>query len=228
MRLSWSAMMPPSSGFQSPRSLSMRFHVEELEAEVRGDELCDDSIDLRLCDVGRMGDRDKFLLSSSKRAALRGLLREGLLDSRIAQMVVTCHMPMPWILTKPGPGMVAGSAGVSIAFHALFSSFLEREETQQALADKDGLPVHSWLAVLVRRGAGDGRHVLDADHGRGPARLGPTDDATAVTAAQLRDLVERLIAAGQWQPGEPDIVIVTDAGYDVTRLAWVLRDLPVE
>jgi hypothetical protein len=67
-----------------------------------------------------------------------------------------------------------------------------------------------------------GAQILDA------VRLGPADDATAVTAAQLRDLVERLITAGQWQPGEPDIVIVTDAGYDVTRLAWVLRDLPVE
>lgn len=64
--------------------------------------------------------------------------------------------------------------------------------------------------------------ILDA------ARLGPADDATAVTAAQLRDVVERLITAGQWQPGEPDIVIVTDTGYDVTRLAWVLRDLPVD
>lgn len=29
-------------------------------------------------------------------------------------------------------------------------------------------------------------------------------------------------------PGGPDIVIVSDADYDVTRLAWVLRDLPVE
>ncbi|WP_259294618.1 transposase [Streptomyces canus] len=27
---------------------------------------------------------------------------------------------------------------------------------------------------------------------------------------------------------DPHIVIVSDAGYDVTRLAWVLRDLPVE
>ncbi|MFD9516239.1 transposase [Streptomyces sp. NPDC059979] len=30
------------------------------------------------------------------------------------------------------------------------------------------------------------------------------------------------------RPGDPAIVIVSDAGYDVTRLAWVLRDLPVE
>ncbi len=59
-------------------------------------------------------------------------------------------------------------------------------------------------------------------------RLVAADDTTAVTAAQLRSVVERLIAAGQWRAGDPHIVIVSDAGYDVTRLAWVLRDLPVE
>ncbi|MFD8221114.1 transposase [Streptomyces sp. NPDC059697] len=45
---------------------------------------------------------------------------------------------------------------------------------------------------------------------------------------QLRGVVERLNTTGQWQSGDPDIVIVTDAGYDVTRLAWILQDLPVE
>ena len=64
--------------------------------------------------------------------------------------------------------------------------------------------------------------VLDA------VRLGPTDDATAVTAEQLRAVVGRLIAAGHWRPGDADILIVCDAGYDVTRLAFVLADLPVE
>jgi hypothetical protein len=59
-------------------------------------------------------------------------------------------------------------------------------------------------------------------------RLGPADDATEVTAAQLRDVVTRIIAAGQWKPGDPDILAVFDAGYDLTRLAWLLRDLPVE
>nr|WP_238546009.1 transposase [Streptomyces clavuligerus] len=58
--------------------------------------------------------------------------------------------------------------------------------------------------------------------------VGPTDDAAAVTAGQLRAVVGRLIAAGQWQPGDRDILVVMDAGYDVMRLAWVLRDLPVE
>jgi hypothetical protein len=59
-------------------------------------------------------------------------------------------------------------------------------------------------------------------------RLGPVDDATAVTADQLRAVLDRLITAGHWQPGDPDIVIVADTGYDITRLAHVLADLPVE
>jgi hypothetical protein len=57
--------------------------------------------------------------------------------------------------------------------------------------------------------------------------LGPAEDATAVTATQLRAVVDRLIAAGHWRPGDPEILIVADAGYDITRLAFVLADLPV-
>jgi DDE superfamily endonuclease len=59
-------------------------------------------------------------------------------------------------------------------------------------------------------------------------RLAPGDDAATVTAAQLRDLLVRLIAAGQWQPADPDILVIADAGYDGPRLAWLLRDLPVQ
>ena len=59
-------------------------------------------------------------------------------------------------------------------------------------------------------------------------RLGPADDATEVTAAQLRQVAERIIAAGHWRDGDPDILVIFDAGYDLTRLAWLLRDLPVE
>ena len=64
--------------------------------------------------------------------------------------------------------------------------------------------------------------VLDA------VRLGPDDDETEVTAAQVRDVVTRLIAAGHWHEGDPAILVVFDAGYDVTRLAWLLADVPVE
>jgi hypothetical protein len=48
--------------------------------------------------------------------------------------------------------------------------------------------------------------VLDA------IRLGPADDATAVTAAQLRETVDRLRQAGHWRAGDPDIWIVLDSG----------------
>ena len=64
--------------------------------------------------------------------------------------------------------------------------------------------------------------VLDA------VRLRPDDDETEVTAGQVRDVITRLIEAGHWREGDPAILIVLDAGYDVTRLAWLLAGLPVE
>lgn len=80
---------------------------------------------------------------------------------------------------------------------------------------------YSFVAVL-EPGRTSWTQVLDV------VRLAPADDATEVTAGQLRDVVERLIAAGQWKPGDPPMWIVCDCGYDVTRLAYVLADLPVQ
>jgi DDE superfamily endonuclease len=80
---------------------------------------------------------------------------------------------------------------------------------------------YSFVAAL-EPGRTSWTALLDA------VRLGPADDATTVTADQLRAVVDRLITAGRWQHGDPDILIVTDAGYDITRLAFVLADLPVE
>jgi hypothetical protein len=64
--------------------------------------------------------------------------------------------------------------------------------------------------------------VLDA------VRLGPDDDEAEVTAAQVREVAARLIEAGHWDDGDPAILVIFDAGYDVTRLALLLKDLPVE
>src|SRR5258706_9086071 len=64
--------------------------------------------------------------------------------------------------------------------------------------------------------------VLDA------VRLGPHDDETAVTAAQVRGVVGRLTEAGHWREGDPGILVVFDAGYDIARLAYLLAGLPVE
>jgi DDE superfamily endonuclease len=59
-------------------------------------------------------------------------------------------------------------------------------------------------------------------------RLGPDDDLTEITAAQVRDLIGRLIEAGQYSPGDPPVLIVLDSGYDLPRLSWLLSDLPVQ
>ena len=59
-------------------------------------------------------------------------------------------------------------------------------------------------------------------------RLGPADDATEVTAAQVRKVIGQLAGAGHWRDGDPDILVVFDSGYDLTRLAWLLAGLPVE
>jgi DDE superfamily endonuclease len=64
--------------------------------------------------------------------------------------------------------------------------------------------------------------VLDA------VRLGPGDDAAEVTAAQVREVITRLIGAGHWHAGDPAILVIFDAGYDTPRLSFLLSDLPVQ
>src|SRR5512142_1484642 len=64
--------------------------------------------------------------------------------------------------------------------------------------------------------------VLDA------IRLGPDDDEIAVTAAQVRDVIARLITAGHWREGDPAILVIFDAGYDIPRLSFLLADLPAQ
>ena len=64
--------------------------------------------------------------------------------------------------------------------------------------------------------------VLDA------VRLGPDDDEAEVTAAQVREVITRLIAAGHWREGDLPVLVIFDAGYDPMRLAHQLADLPVE
>jgi hypothetical protein len=80
---------------------------------------------------------------------------------------------------------------------------------------------YSFVAAL-EPGRSSWTALLDA------VRLSPHDDVTAVTAEQVREVVERLRQAGHWCEGDPDILVVFDAGYDVTRLAFLLSDLPVQ
>jgi DDE superfamily endonuclease len=85
-------------------------------------------------------------------------------------------------------------------------------------------PVPGWpYSFVAALGPGRSSWTLPLD----VARLGPDDDECLVTAAQLRDVVTRLTAAGQWEPGDPEIIIAADAGYNATRLALLLDGLPV-
>jgi len=78
------------------------------------------------------------------------------------------------------------------------------------------------LVAALESGPTSWTALLDA------RRLHPAEDTTAVTAAQLRAVLARLRTAGHWSPGDPPMLVVLDAGYDVCRLAFLLADLPVE
>lgn len=79
---------------------------------------------------------------------------------------------------------------------------------------------YSFVAVL-EPGRTSWTAMLDV------VRLGPLDDLTQVTAEQVRQVVDRLRQAGQWAEGDPPILVVFDAGYDIVRLAWLLTGVPV-
>jgi hypothetical protein len=108
--------------------------------------------------------------------------------------------------------------------------------------DADTCPERSFCHTF---GRGEGKHqmipgwpysiVAALESGRtawtallDAVRLEPGTDLAAVTAAQLREVVDRLIAAGQWREGDADILIVMDAGYDAPRIAHLRAGLPVE
>ena len=62
---------------------------------------------------------------------------------------------------------------------------------------------YSFVAAL-EPGRTSWTALLDA------VRLGPADDATAVTADQLRAVIGRLITVGQWRAGDPPVLIVAE------------------
>ena len=65
---------------------------------------------------------------------------------------------------------------------------------------------YSFVAAL-ETGRTSWPSVLDA------VRLRPDDDETAVTATQVREVITRSREAGHHRDGDPDILLVFDAGY---------------
>lgn len=79
---------------------------------------------------------------------------------------------------------------------------------------------YSYIAAL-ESGATSWTALLDIQ------RLHPDDDVSLITATQLRTIVERLQRNGTHRSDDPDILVVTDAGYDIPRLSVLLNDLPI-
>lgn len=180
---------------------------------VRGDELFE-LVDAVLCAPGAVHSAVELTLLPEHRRG-HGAMYDGLNQGRIDTgrlRSLLAGLPLP----RFPDGRLVQAVDVSPWLRSdapcsperLFCHVYGRAKTASQFIP--GWP-YSFVAVL-EMGATSWTQILDT------VRLGPADDATAVTAAQLRDVVERLIAAGQWQHGEPDIVIVTDA--DTTSPAW--------
>ncbi|MCX5203182.1 transposase [Streptomyces sp. NBC_00237] len=152
--------------------------------------------------------------------SLYGALNHGRLDTDALRELLT-SLPLPrfdgrLVLTVDVSPWLRSDA--ACAPERLFCHVHGR--SRQAAQIIPGWP-YSFVAALTPDRT-SWTQVLDV------VRLGPADDAAAVIAGQLRSVAERLITVGQWHPGDRDVLIVMDAGYEVMRLAWLLRDLPVE
>jgi len=80
---------------------------------------------------------------------------------------------------------------------------------------------YQWVAAL-EAGQGSWTRLLDVE------RIGPDTDETELTVLQVRRVVAGLADAGHHREGDPAVMAVMDAGYNLARLAWLLRDDPVQ
>ena len=183
--------------------------------------------DALACSTGHVSDVARLSLEAEQERGHGGVydaLNAGPIDHDDLGRVLA-QTPIPTIGTPDGkPGIVLAvdvsnwlrpAAGTSP-----YRSFCHVYARGRGRADMiPGWP-YSFVAAL-EAGSASWTAILDA------TRLTPADDATATTAKQLRRVVENLQGGGHWYPGDPDILIVADAGYDLARLAWLLADLPI-
>lgn len=155
------------------------------------------------------------------RGALYGGLNQGRIDvARLCRALV--KVPLP----RAADGRLVLAVNVSpwlrpdantCADRAFCHRFGQGEGKHQMVP---GRPYSQVAALEVGRTSWTA--VLDA------LRLEPGADVAAVTTVQIREVVERLVAADQWRPGDPKVLAVLDAGYDAPCIAHLLDDLPVE
>jgi hypothetical protein len=214
----------PEDAGAGPLAVLSRFRLDFRAClTARGDELCE-LADAVLCADGPVRTLAGLSLAPEHRrghGALYDAVNHGRIDiARLRRSLA--GLPLP----RAADGRLVLAADVSnwlrpgaaTSPDRLFCHVCGRGKGQAQMIP--GWP-YSVIAAL-EPGRTSWTAVLDA------VRPGPDDDETAVTAAQVRDVVGRLADAGHWREGAPAILVVFDAGYDVTRLAWLLADLPVE
>ncbi|MCX5270754.1 NF041680 family putative transposase [Streptomyces virginiae] len=180
--------------------------------------------DALLCSDGPVRTLVDLALAPEHRrghGALYGALNRGLLDvSRLRRSLVGTPLP------KAAEGRLVLAVDVSPWLRPDAATSPDRSFCHTYGRGKNehrmipGWP-YSFVAAL-ETGRTSWTAILDA------VRLDPGADVAAVTIAQVREVVERLVDACQWAPGDHDILIVLDAGYDAPRIAHFLADLPVE
>jgi hypothetical protein len=183
--------------------------------------------DAVLCVPGPVRDLAHLSLLSEHRRGHGGLydgLNAGRIDIAAVQDLLTGH-EVPKVAGPDGRDRVVLAVDVSnwlrpdaaTSPDRLFCHTYPRGRGQAQMIP--GWP-YSFIAAL-EAGPTSWTALLDV------TRLGPDDDLTTVTATQLRAVIGRITHAGHHRPGDPDVLVVLDAGYDVVRLAWLLQDLPV-
>lgn len=192
----------------------------------RADELFE-LTDALLCTQGKVTDLARLSLEPGHHrgyGALYDAINEGELDvDRLKEHIGS--VPVPKIPDPTGRAQIVLAVDVSnwlrpdarCSPERAFCHTYARGSGQSQMIP--GWP-YSFVAAL-EPGATSWTALLDV------RRLHPDEDATAVTADQLREVVELLLTTGQQRAGDPVILVVMDAGYDVVRLAWLLDDLPV-
>jgi hypothetical protein len=189
----------------------------------RADELCE-LADAVLCADGPVRSLAALSLAPQHRrghGALYDGVNQGRLDiTRLRRSLATLPLPR----AADGRLMLAVDVsnwlrpGAATSPDRLFCHVYGRGKGQAQMIP--GWP-YSVVAAL-EPGRTSWTAVLDA------VRLGPDDDAAEVTAAQVRDVITRLVETGHWHDGDPPVLVIFDAGYDPMRLAHQLTGLPVD
>jgi len=199
------------------------FREDFKAALVRRGEALFELTDAVLAGPGRVEDLARLSLSSAfarGHGALYAAVNRGRIDfDALRRAVAACPVPRfadgQIVLATDVSNWLRPEAATSP--ERLFCHTYARGKGQSQMIP--GWP-YSFVAALGC-GADSWTGLLDA------RRIGPDDDETAVTADQLRGVVARLRDCGAWAEGDPDILSLHDAGYNLTRLAFELEGLPV-